>query len=69
MSKGRQGKAKKERLTQAKHPIAGGEIVLSFKNGLKCKPMDENAFRALKTVNKVIAENKDLEKLPFIRLH
>jgi hypothetical protein len=53
-------------LTQAKYPIAEREIVISFKNGLKCKPTDENAFRALKTVNKVIAENKDLEKPPFI---
>jgi hypothetical protein len=66
-SKGHQEKAKKERLTQAKYPIAEREIVISFKNGLKCEPTDENAFRALKTVNKAIAENKDLERPPFIR--
>jgi hypothetical protein len=33
---------------------------------LKCEPIDKNAFRALKTVNKVIKEIKDLEKPPFI---
>jgi hypothetical protein len=66
-SKGYQEKAKKERLTQAKYPISEREIVISFKNGLKCEPTDENAFRALTTVNTVIAENKDLEKPLFIR--
>jgi hypothetical protein len=64
-----QEKPKKERLTQTKYLIAEREIIISFKNGLKCEPTDENAFRALKTVNKVIAENKDLEKPPFIRTH
>jgi hypothetical protein len=68
-SKGHQEKAKKERLTQAKYPIAEREIVISFENGLKCEPTDENVFRALKTMNKVIAENKDLEKPPYIRAH
>jgi hypothetical protein len=65
-SKGHQEKAKKERLTQAKYPIAEREILTSFKNGLECEPKDENAFRALKTVNEVVAENKDLGKPPFI---
>jgi hypothetical protein len=36
---------------------------------LKCELTDENAFPALETVNKVIAENKDLEKPQFIRAH
>jgi hypothetical protein len=54
-------------LTHVRYPIAEREIFISFKNGFKCEPTDENAFQALKTVNKVIAENKDLENPPFIR--
>jgi hypothetical protein len=34
---------------------------------LKCEPTDKNAFLALTAVNKVIEENKDLEKPLFIR--
>jgi hypothetical protein len=53
-------------LTQAKYPITEREIIISFENDLKCEPTDENAFLALKAVNKVVAENNDLEKPPFL---
>jgi hypothetical protein len=40
---------------------------LMGKNCLKCELTDETAFQALKAANKIVAENKDLEKPPFVR--